>query len=47
MDRQVKDLIYDPEVFKAWKKYGTARDFKSWCAYIVLEYRKRRVNIYA
>ena len=46
MDPQVKELINDPDVFKAWKKYGTARDFKSWVAYIVLEYKKRKVDIY-
>lgn len=46
MDPLVRELINDPDAFEAWRFYGTARDFKSWCAWIVLEYRKRRVDIY-
>ena len=47
MDPLVRELINDPDAFETWRFYGTARDFKSWCAYIVLEYRKRRIDVYA
>ncbi len=43
----VKNLIGDPDCFEAWRFYGTARSFESWCAFIVLEYNKRKVDMYA
>jgi hypothetical protein len=54
MQELVQKLVQDPDVFKAWKKYGAAggmgygcsKSFHSWVAYIVLEYNKRKVDIY-
>jgi hypothetical protein len=47
MNRTVEELLNDPKVFEAWRFYGTHMRFEHWVARMVLEYGKRKVDVYA